>query len=525
MHITSWSAHIKNGRPSGVLALALSLLVSQTVLSQPHAETSESARFFDAEWLDDYAKELSRKPYRPADLAADNPLRQLDYDDYRRIVFKPEAAIWRGLETPFQLQLFHPGFLATSPVQINLVTASQAQEIAFTSNLFNYHEELDGIDGAAAGGYAGFRVHHPINTHERFEEFLVFLGASYFRGVGQNQFYGLSARGLAINTEEPGREEFPRFSEFWIEMPTSDAPNIRLHALLDSPSITGALHFLVQPGLPTIVDVEVSLFPRRDIARVGIAPLTSMFLFDATNRGAFDDFRSAVHDSDGLLINQANGETLWRPLANPSKFQVSSFGKVRPLGFGLLQRHQTFEQFQDAEARYDKRPSLWIEPQGDWGEGEVILVEIPSSSETIDNIVAFWQPARGLSGYQDYYFAYRMSWGAEPLSAPHSGLILETAAGKPAFGDEGSDERVFVIDFSDGDSIHDFSTETNVAQVNAFSSAGKITNVSASLVGASGNYRVYLKLDPGDADLAELRVAIEVGGRQWGETWLYRWTR
>ncbi|HBW82578.1 MAG TPA: glucan biosynthesis protein D, partial [Gammaproteobacteria bacterium] len=170
-------------------------------------------------------------------------------------------------------------------------------------------------------------------------------------------------------------------------------------------------------------------------------------------------------------------------------------------------------------------PSLWIEPQGDWGEGEVILVEIPSSSETIDNIVAFWQPARGLSGYQDYYFAYRMSWGAEPLSAPHSGLILETAAGKPAFGDEGSDERVFVIDFSDGDSIHDFSTETNVAQVNAFSSAGKITNVSASLVGASGNYRVYLKLDPGDADLAELRVAIEVGGRQWGETWLYRWTR
>ena len=524
--MSRWSAWIRSGQHSrriSAVAAIFSLLVSQTVAAQSTADASETSRFFDSDWLDSYARELARQPFQSGELAADNPLRQLNYDDYRRILFRPDAAIWRGTNSPFQLQLFHPGFLATSPVSLHLVNAGQPQPLAFTPTVFNYHEDLGDIDTYAAGGYAGFRVHHPINSGERFEEFLVFLGASYFRGVGKNQFYGLSARGLAVNTVGPGGEEFPRFSEFWIETPSSDAADLQIHALLDSPSITGAYHFRVRPGLPTVVDVEASLFPRRDLARVGIAALTSMFLYDATNRGSFDDFRRAVHDSDGLLVQQANGETLWRPLANPTELQVSSFGKLRPLGFGLLQRHQAFEQFQDAEARYDKRPSLWIEPQGDWGEGEVVLVEIPSGKETNDNIVAYWQPSLGLSADKDHHFAYRMSWGAGPSSAPQPGRILETAAGTPAFGAE--DERVFVIDFSDGDSIPSVHSDPDAAQVNTFSSAGEITDVSATLVEATGNYRVYVKLDPGAADLAELRVAMEVDGRQWGETWLYRWTR
>lgn len=524
----SWSAGRKSGQHKGrvgAVATGFFLLACQAVVAQSPTDASEATPLFSADWLDTYARELARQPYQSDELAADNPLRQLDYDDYRRIVFRPDAAIWRGADSPFQLQLFHPGFLANSPIKLNLVTGGQALPLAFTPAVFNYHEDLGDIDTDAAGGYAGFRVHHPINTGERFEEFLVFLGASYFRGVGKDQFYGLSARGLAVNTVGPGAEEFPRFSEFWIETPTAGATDLQIHALLDSPSITGAYHFRVQPGLPTVVDVAATLFPRRDLKRIGIAALTSMFLFDATNRASFDDFRSAVHDSDGLLIQQANGETLWRPLANPAQLQVSSFGRVRPLGFGLLQRHQAFEQFQDAEARYDKRPSLWIEPRGDWGEGEVLLVEIPSGQETNDNVVAYWQPDQGLSTGKDHYFAYRMSWGAGPSSAPQPGRILETAAGRPAFGAEDRDERVFVIDFSDGDTIPDLQLDPDTVQVNTFSSAGEITDVSATLVEATGNYRVYVRLDPAGADLAELRVALEIDGGQWGETWLYRWTR
>jgi len=512
------------------------LLLSAAAAGEPRAD-GDASTAFSASWLERYARDLARTPYQSGELAADNALRQLSYDDYRRIVFNPEAAIWREDDLPFQLQLFHPGFLANAPVKLHLVAAGQARAVPFTTEAFSYHPDIGPIDPEDAGGYAGFRVHHPINTEDRFEEFLVFLGASYFRGVGRDQFYGLSARGLAVNTAGPGSEEFPRFSEFWIETPdttigeTTDSrtDELVIHALLDSPSLTGAYRFVVRPGATTVMDVEAALFPRRDIERVGIAPLTSMFLFDASDRRGFDDFRRAVHDSDGLLIQQANGETLWRPLGNPQTLQVSSFGKVRPLGFGLLQRHRDFVDFEDAEARYDKRPSLWIEPQGDWGKGEVLLVEIPSPEETHDNIVAFWQPSGGLSRDREYRFAYRMHWGDGPATAPQPGRVVETASGVPAFGDSEKAEREFVIDFSDGHEIPNLTgnpyAAPNPVKIHSWSSAGELSEVSGTLVEATGNYRVYLRLATRDIELAELRVALAVDGRPWGETWLYRWTR
>ena len=503
-----------------VCLLLSQLMLSQQSIAQAPAISKGDGSKFDSSLIEALAKDLAQRPFEPAELAPNSPLRKLDYDDYRRIVFNLEAAIWRDRNSPFQLQLFHPGFLHTNPVRLNLVGEGQAKALLFSTQVFDYHEDLPVIDSVDAGGYAGFRIHYPINTPTRHEEFLVFLGASYFRGVGKDQFYGLSARGLAVNTVGAGGEEFPQFTEFWIETPAHNATHIIIHALLDSASLTGAYHFRVQPGDATRVDVEATLFPRRDLERVGIAPLTSMFIFDATNQITFDDFRSAVHDSDGLKIQQANGETIWRPLANPSQLQVSSFGKTKPTGFGLLQRHREFSQYQDAEARYDKRASLWIEPQEDWGEGEVVLVEIPSQEEINDNIVAFWQPTGGLKAGESHRYAYTMSWGNEP-GATLAGRVLETAVGAV----NGSDERLFVIDFSNGDSIKDVMSDPNAVSINMFSSAGEITDVSGTLVEVTGNYRVYLKLDPVDVDLAELRVALEVNGNPWGETWLYRWSR
>jgi len=513
-----------------VLAIAwlfAGVLPGDAVSDQP--EANEAYTPFSAAWLDRHARDLAKTPFRSGELAADNPLRQLDYDDYRGINFKPESAVWREDERPFQLQMFHPGFLANAPVTINLVEDGQARVLPFTTDAFTYGADLDSVDPEDAGGYAGFRVHHPINTDARMEEFLVFLGASYFRSVAKGQFYGLSARGLAINTAVPGAEEFPRFSEFWIETPDRRTDELVIHALLDSPSLTGAYHFRVRPGSTTVMDVEAALFPRIDIERVGIAPLTSMFLFDASGHRGFDDFRRAVHDSDGLLIRKADGETLWRPLSNPTSLQVSSFGKRRLLGFGLLQRHRDFADFEDAEARYDKRPSLWIEPVGDWGEGEVVLVEIPSLSETNDNIVAFWQPSAGLSKQKEYRYAYRMHWGLGAAAAPQPGRVVETASGTPAFGDTEKKEREFVIDFSDGNSIAGLTSnpyaDPNPVTIHSWSSAGELSHISGTLVEATGNYRVYLRLDTRDIELAELRVALAVDGRPWGETWLYRWTR
>jgi glucans biosynthesis protein len=461
-------------------------------------------------------------------MAEDNPLRSLTYDDYRRIVFKPEAAIWANSALPFQLQLFHPGFLHTRPVGLHLVSDGMARRLAFTTDLFNYHDSPVDVGQLNASGYAGFRVHHPINTADRYEEFLVFLGASYFRGVGKDQFYGLSARGLAVNTVGEGDEEFPVFSDFWIERPDAGSDEVIIHALLDSPSVTGAYQFTVLPGDQTRIEVDAHLYPRRDRPRVGIAPLTSMFLFDATNRTLVDDFRTAVHDSDGLYIHQANGERIWRPLANPPSVDVSSFGTTdtQPKSFGLLQRHQAFDRCNDNEARYDKRPSLWIEPLGDWGTGHVELFEIPTVVEYQDNIVAYWQPLEGLQAGKEYHYRYRMHWGDVSPFEPTQGRVIETAAGSTV----GSKERTFVIDYrviddSHGQNMANLNSDPDAVRISATTSAGNITSVSGTLVEATGHYRAYVKLDPGQASLAELRVTLEVDGKPWGETWLYRWTR
>lgn len=513
--------HRRRWRSLGTLTvLIVAGLLGQGLIAQP--ETEADAQPFSHRWLQDQARERATQDYRPEVMAEDNSLRALSYDDYRRIVFDPDAAIWGDPGQPFHLQLFHPGFLHTTPVDISLVSDGRARPLAFTPEVFDYHDSPVQADQVDVDGYAGFRVHYPINTSERHEEFLVFLGASYFRAVGQGQFYGLSARGLAVNTVGDGEEEFPRFSDFWIEKPEKKADEIVIHALLDSPSVTGAYRFTVRPGERTRMDVEAQLYPRRDLANVGIAPLTSMFLFDATNRPDFDDFRGAVHDSDGLQILQANGEQIWRPLINSDQVQVSSFGaaSTAPKGFGLLQRPREFGHFNDNEARYDKRPSLWIEPQGDWGKGRVELVEIPTDVEYHDNIVTYWQPQDELKAGEEYRFRYRMHWGVDSPAAPEQGRVLNTAAGiVPTSG-----ERLFVIDYSDGRRIPGVTYKPDAVRINATTSAGEITDVNGTLVEANGHYRVALRLDPDDASLAELRVALQVDGEPWGETWLYRWT-
>lgn len=521
------SLGFKYGVLMGLLAACLfpePRLMAQQSIELPSVTSADdsSAQAFSPQWLQDHAQELSTRPDNVEEMAEDNPLRSLDYDDFRRIEFDPDAAIWADESRDFTLQLFHPGFYYTIPVEINLVKDGMAQRLPFTTDVFNYSEDLGDIDQSSAEGYAGFRVHHPINTSDRIEEFLVFLGASYFRSTAKGQFYGLSARGLAVDTIGPRGEEFPRFSKFWIEAPEEATDEIVIHALLESESVTGAYHFTVAPGQPTRILVDAHLYPRRDLAHVGIAPLTSMFMFDATNRSRFDDFRNAIHDSDGLQILQANGEQVWRPLANPLHLQASTFiAEEAPVGFGLLQREQSFDHFNDDEARYDKRVSLWIEMLGDWADGHVELVEIPTDEEINDNIVAYWQPSAALQAGESYHFRYRMHWGNASPFALSEGRVVDTATGPVP----DSEERIFVIDFSEGRAIPDVMSDLEAVNIQASTTAGVITDVSGKLVDANGRYRTYVKVDPQGASVAELRVSLEVGGQKWGETWLYRWTR
>lgn len=277
-----------------------------------------------------------------------------------------------------------------------MVENSHAFPIELTETAFNVPSDAIEKLLTQVGQYAGIRLHYPINDEGIKDEFIMFQGASYFRALSKGQTYGLSNRGLAIDVAQPKGEEYPLFKRFWVERPSKYQTAIVVHALLDSQSVTGAYRFGIYPGSPTRVEVDVTLFPRRDIQYVGLAPLTSMFLYGGLDSPDKPDYRPAVHNSEGLQIDRGNGERLWRPLNNPNKLQISAFGDEDIKGFGLIQRHRNFDYYQDLESNYHLRPSAWIEPLNDWGKGQLTLLEIPSNAETNDNIVAYWEPKGGL---------------------------------------------------------------------------------------------------------------------------------
>ncbi len=460
------------------------------------------------------AKRLAAKPYSPQRSTFPAGLDKLSPEQYRSIHFNRDAAIWRQDGLPFRIELLRAGYnLQSTAVTVSTVEGGMAQDLVATPAMFEIGPSVPQL-GKVSLPLSGFRLVNQINSKKIWDEFLVFQGASYFRAVAQHLLYGLSARGLAINTAEPSGEEFPAFTHFWIERPGPHAASIVIYALLESDSTTGAYRFTVRPGVETVMDVELTLFPRTDMHVVGIAPLTSMFLFDETNRGRLDDYRPEVHDSDGLMITSNNGEHIFRQLANPTKLQVSTFTTRPPQGFGLVQRSREQSDFQDFENLYERRPSAWIEPQGDWGAGAVELVEIPSGRESNDNIVTFWRPAQGLAAGHAAQFAYRLTWLSEPPLPKNLGEIVATRSGASLDGKR----RVFILD------IVGAGEKTEGLRIDVGASAGKLSNVALMSNSALHGLRASFEVDPNDAELIEMRLRIMRGDKPVTETWLYRWT-
>ncbi|MFO7325227.1 MAG: glucan biosynthesis protein [Pseudomonadota bacterium] len=471
---------------------------------------------FDAEDVVEIARRLAAEPYHPPGPITPG-LEKLGYDQYRDIRFPPERAFWSDEPTPFRLDVLPAGSIYTTPVRVSVVEDGQVQEIEPVPGLFELAPRFPEELRDKALSISGFRLRSRLNSNSYWDEFLVFQGASYFRAVGRGQNYGLSARALALRTGEPEGEEFPNFTHFWIEKPRRNARTITIHGLLDSPSVTGAYHFEVSTGRETRMDVRYTLFPRVDLRSVGIAPLTSMFLFDPSNRSRFDDFRPRAHDSDGLMFVSSGGEEVWRHLANPATLQISAFTSEQPRAFGLMQRARLFSDFQDLEARYERRPSAWVEFPGEEepaARGTLKLVEIPTRSEANDNIVAFWQPAQVLPAGQPYTGSYRITWTAESLVERELGRFVATRIGANMRGDR----RLVVLDLAGAGR----SAEDLVLDVSA--SAGTVFNPVVHENPAIGGLRVSFEFDPGGAQLIEFRALVREDGKPVSETWLYRWT-
>jgi glucans biosynthesis protein len=495
---------------TGVFAAPGALQVSTAQSSAPESVP------FDSGTVREAARVLAQQPYKAPSESLPRAISDLTYDQYRDIRFRPAQALWKPEKLPFEMQLFHRGFLYKPRVEMFEVAEGKARPIRYNTELFDFQNLPRPPNDDL--GFAGFRLHAPINRPDYYDEVCAFLGASYFRALGKGHIYGLSARGLAINTGDPRGEEFPLFRSFWVERPREGVNAITVHALLDSASCAAAFRFAIRPGTTTVIDVESTIFPRTDMTTAGIAPLTSMFWFSALNRAGRDDWRPAVHDSDGLLLSTGRGERVWRPLNNPRDLQLSAFGDVNPRGFGLIQRSRSFNAYEDLEAQYEKRPSLWVEPIGDWGEGAVQLVEIPTTGEIHDNIVAFWRPKDPLRAKGEYRYTFRMHWCDEAPGGTEFARILETRSG--ASFTQG--QRIFVLDAKGGE-LDKLPPDAR-PELGVTANAGEIRNTVIHRNVETGGWRISFELVPADARVVELRAEVKLGGRPLTETWLYRWT-
>lgn len=469
----------------------------------------------------DQARRLSAMAYEPQTSRLSAPFVDLGYDAYRGIR-SHSIPIGRG-QDGFAMDLLAPGFIYKDHVTVSMTTATAVTDIPFAMGRFDFDPdyfdraaELPAMSLPEGVGYSGFRLRYPLNRVEVSDEFVVFQGASYFRAVARNMVYGLSARGLAIRTGDARGEEFPAFRRFWIEEPAPGARAIVVRALLDSASCTGAFEFEIAPGETTVMQTRCTLFPREEISQIGLAPLTSMFLFGSAGPVMIDDYRDAVHDSEGLQMITGQGERLWRPLVNPRQFQISAFQDTGPKGFGLTQRRRDFAHYQDDEARYDKRPSAWIEPLDNWGRGAVILVEIPIRQEFNDNIVAFWRPEQPLVPSEaGHEFSYRLHWCAEPPDATPLARVVATRSGMSIHSDA---RRVLTIDFSkEGPWAEPLGVQTWVSR-------GALVGVALRDIPGDDLRRVSFEFESVGAELLEFHVALIGPSGPESEKWLYRWT-
>lgn len=498
---------------TGALTLSALALGGRPVL----AAKKEQDPTFRRDSVRQLAKAAMERPYKAPDSTLPEGFGGLDYDAYRGIRFRPDRAIWHGEKLGFELQLFHRGFLFEKQVEIYIVDNGIATRIDYDPALFTFEPGLPEPPKDPALGFAGFRIHAPINRPDYYDEIAVFLGASYFRAVAKGQVYGISARGLAIGTAAPEGEEFPAFRAFWIEKPQPGATDIVVYGLLDGPSTAGAYRFTIRPGAETRVDVESTLYPRQALTTVGLAPLTSMFYFGSADQRTVDDYRPAVHDSSGLAIRTGRGESIWRPLVNPEAVQVSAFLDENPMGFGLMQRERGYRDFLDLEAAYERRPSAWVEPVGAWGKGYVALVELPTRTEYEDNIVAFWRPEQPLPAGAPYDVTYRLTWLSR-LPQPEIATVRSTRTG----GIGGTKDRLFVIDF-DGPALETARAAGALEGV-VVASAGTVQDVVVYPNSETGGQRLSFRLSPGETDVVELTARLkDAGGAVISESWAYRW--
>lgn len=499
-----------------MLKVLACVLLATAVISAQAAET------FSFQTVIDKARDLAAQPYHEPE-PIPRFMRELTYDQYQDIRFNPDKSLWKQGKSKFQVMLMPPGLFYGHAVKVNIVDGQGANPLPFKKDLFTFTDpELEKLVPADLG-YAGLKLTFPFFQPDIQNQFLVFAGASYFRGVGKDNGWGISTRGIAIDTGLPTGEEFPSFLEFWLVHPAANSDQMMVYGLLDGPSLAGAYQFNIKPGKRTSVDVKAVLYPRNNIKLMGVAPLTSMFYYGENTSRPRGEWRDQVHDSDGLLIHNGNGEWLWRPLINPVYLQMDYLRVDDLYGFGLLQRDTGFNDYHDLGARYEIRPSTWVKPDGKWGPGHVVLVQLPTNMETNDNIVAFWTPESAPTPNLPYHIGYNISFGGAELADQDNGHAINTFVGDGNIIGGGQKKGAYrlIVDFA-GASLDKLSPRAAVQ--------GDVTGLDGTEVlehfveynDQNKSWRLSMLAKPAPGKSLDLRAYLKESDRALTETWTYR---
>jgi periplasmic glucans biosynthesis protein len=480
----------------------------------PFARLGDGQRF-DFSALVEAAAAQAKRPFVPP-VFSDLPdgYANMAYDQYVSIRAQPSAVIWGADNRGMAVEPLHRGYVFSTPSPIYLVEDGLIRRVAFDRGKFDYGRVPPppaGVDLA----FSGFRL---FAGGERLQEAALFQGPAFFRALARGQNFGVIARGLILRPGETRGEEVPHVRAYWIERPAAQAGVMVVCCLIESESITAAMRLTIRPGDVTFIDVEQTLFARSGIDHIGIGGAMASHLFAPGGRRMFDEVRPAAYEVSGLQMVTGAGEWIYRPVNNPATLQVSAFGDTNPKGFGLVQRDRDFATFQDDDQRFEMRPSLWVEPLGEWGPGSVQLMEIPSDNEVNDNIIAYWRPRQGMAAGAEQSFAYRQSWCWYPPEKPVLATMTRMRQGR---GSQGRRRR-FVLDFN-GDVLGDAGV---VTEIKAMMSAtpGTLHNQRLITYPERKGARFFVELEPGNEAVCELRLVLEAGGKPVSETWLCRWT-
>ncbi len=476
---------------------------------------------FDA--LIERARASAAQPYRPPYRPAPELVQKIDYDAHGKIRFKVDRALSADGPGAYPISFFHLGMLFPKAIKMHELRAGQAREILYSPDYFDMPANSIAKKLPKDSGFAGFRLLESRRRADwKTQDWSAFLGASYFRAIGSLNQYGLSARGVALNTTAPGGEEFPDFTEFYLESPEKEQDPVMVYAMLEGPSVSGAYKIACRRTAGVLMDVECALFMRADVAQLGISPLTSMFWFSEYEKQFRIDWRPEVHDSDGLALFTGAGERIWRPIKNPTRVITSSFMDKNPRGFGLIQRDRTFEHYLDG-VNYDRRPTLWVEPVGEWGAGSVQLIEIPTDDEIHDNIVAFWVPSEAAKKGASYRYRYRLHWQAdEPYPADNIAYVFATRVGRGGEPGKPRPKGVskFVVEFA-GKALELLPKGVKpTAKITA--SRGKVALTFTEPVPNTKRWRAVFDLQVDGADPVELRLFLAQGEQTLSETWSHQ---